>query len=217
MNLQLKLHPLLCSLLLLIALAPGCSQSMKTEEPSFTNKYGHFSYCEMTVVKQSQSYSCGSACLTAVLNYWGIDTTESRLLEEFGSAPKQGFAISQLLKIARSENLAAYAFSMDSQPMEQLAEQVLKGRPVICIVKMPNGYYIGYDLPLFGHVYRKLSRTLSPRNSHFLVVFGIADDQLLIMDPALGFVPFSAGIFEEAWRQHGYTAILIARQSQSTQ
>lgn len=191
----------------------GCSRPASTEQALFTEKYGDFSYCEMTAVRQSHSKSCGSASLTAMLNYWQIETTERQLLEEFGKPPKEGFSMAHLLAIAKSRDIQAYAFSMTPLPLEKLTEQIQKGRPVICIVRMPQALYIGCDVPLFSTVYRRLSWMLGPRKNHFVVVFGFKDEQFLLMDPAFGFTTFSSNQLADAWGRQKNLAILLARLS----
>ena len=188
---------------------------MSTTQDSFAAKYGDFAYCRMTVVKQADSKSCGTASLTAVLNHWDVEATEQQLLEEFAPPTKAGFSAAQLVTIARAKDLQAYAFSMNPQPLEKLTEQIHKGRPIICMVKMPQALYLGYDLPLFGHVYRGLSWAIGPRTSHFIVVFGTKDDKFLIMDPAFGFSTLPAARLADAWARHENLAILCARAAQT--
>ena len=200
--------------ILIFAATAGCSRPTCTSQAFFAETYVGFEYCEMTVIKQSHSNSCGSASLTAILNYWGVETTERQLLEEFGPLPQDGFSIARLLTIAKSKGLQAYAFSMSPRPLEKLTEQIHKGRPIICIVKMPQALYVGYDVPLFGDIYRRLSWMIGPRRNHSIVVFGTKDDQFLIMDPAYGFTTFSNDDLSDAWGKQKNVAVLCARPSE---
>jgi predicted double-glycine peptidase len=196
---------------LILGSLAGCSRPTSTEQGLFTKEYGDFTYGEMTVVKQSRSESCASASLTALLNYWGVETTEQQLLEEFGPPPPNGFSIAQLLVIARSKGLQAFAFSMTPRPLEKLTEQIQKGRPIICLVRIPAALYLGDEIPLFGSTYRELSWVIGPRRNHFVVVFGIKDDSFLVMDPAVGFTTFSRNHLANAWGKQKNLAILCAR------
>jgi predicted double-glycine peptidase len=192
----------------------GCSRPTSTEQSLFIEKYGDFTYCEMKVARQSDSKSCASASLTALLNYWGIETTDQQLLEEFGPPPRDGFSIEKLLAIAKLKDLQAYVFSMNPKPFEKLTEQIHKGRPIICFVKIPEALYLGHEIPLFGNTYRELSWVIGPRKNHFIVIFGTKDDKFLAMDPAFGFTTFSRNHLADAWGRNRNLVILCARLSQ---
>lgn len=195
-----------------LGMLTGCSSvSMDTSSPKFQQAYEQFDYCGIQAVKQTQSNSCGSACLASVLNYWGIDTSEQDILSEFPKSVKEGYSILELKKIAKAKGLQAYAVSMQERTVVQLEEEILKGRPIICAVQFPRMLYFAYDVPIYGHLYRGLIWALGPRKDHYIVVFGLDSKKFLVMDPVRGLVPINQRDFESCWKEKNYAALLCAR------
>ena len=204
------------SVLFLLISIEGCSSiPMSTEEPLFQKKYGHFAYCGLEMTKQHKSNSCGSACLVPVLKYWGLDVTEQEILDEFPMSPKGGYSIVQLKDIAKEKGLEGYALAMRLNPLQQLKENISKGRPVICAVRFPSYLYFAYDVPIYGQIYRTLLWWLGPRKNHYIVAFGIKDDEFLIIDPAYGFTTLHRKHLEDCWSKKAYTALLCARKQKA--
>ena len=202
------------SCVLFLIVFTGCaSMPTNTEEPLFQKKYGQFAYCGLEITKQYKSTSCGSASLVSVLKYWGLDVTEEEILEEFPMLPKGGYSIAQLKDIATSKGLEAYALAMQSKAIQQLKEQISKGRPVICAARFPRHLYFAYDVPIYGKTYRNLSWMFGRRKNHYIVVLGVKDDEFLIMDPAYGFAILRRKRLEDCWGKKDYAALLCARKS----
>lgn len=192
-----------------LGIMTGCSPVFKdTNNPAFKQHYEAYDYCGIQAVKQAQKNSCGSACLTSVLNYWGIEMTEQEILEVFPKSNKGGYSLVELKQIAKAMGLEAYAISMQDNPVEQLKGQLLKGRPVICAVDFPYMLYFAYDVPIYGPVYRGLVWTLGSRKDHYVVVFGLDSTTFLIIDPVRGFVPISQKDFEACWKEKSYAVLL---------
>lgn len=205
----------ICSCLSLGMFA-GCSTvSMDTHNLRFQQAHEQFDYCGIQAVKQIQRNSCGSACLTSVLNYWGIETTEQDILTKSPKSSKEGYSIVELKQIAGTKGLEAYAISMQEHPIQQLKKEILKGRPVICAVHFPRMLYFAYDVPIYGHVYRGLVWTLGPRKDHYIVVFGLDSTKFLIMDPVRGFVTINQKKFESCWKEKSYAVLLCARKQET--
>ena len=209
-----KLTILKLGYLLYLPLLAGCSSvPMSTEESLFQKKYGHFSYCRLEATKQSRSDSCGSACLVSVLKYWGVGVMEQKILAEFPTLPKGGYSIAKLKHIARTKGLETFALTMRQNPIEQLREQIFKGRPVICAVFFPRDPYFAYDVPVIGQIYRNWAWMYGPRKNHYVVVFGIRYDTFLIMDPAYGLTTLKTNRFLGCWGQKQYATVLCGRKS----
>lgn len=194
----------------------GCAGfPMNTTEPLFQKKYGNFDYCKLEAVKQARDTSCGTACLVSVLNYWGIEATEEELLAKLPELQKRGCSITELKLVAIAAGLDAYAFSMSDNPEEQLKNQILNGRPVICATRFPRGWYFAYGVPIYGQIYRGLVWAFGSRKNHYIVVFGIKDDDYLIMDPVRGFVSLSRKRLLSSWRQKQYAVLLCAKKREN--
>ena len=195
-----------------LPLLAGCAGfPMNTAEPLFQKKYGDFDYCKLKAVKQARETSCGSACLASVMNYWGVRISEEDLLAKLPELGEHGLSIKDLKLIAIACGLDAYAFSMSDDPEGQLRAQILSGRPVICATRFPRGWYFAYGVPLYGSIYRSLVWAFGSRKSHYIVVFGIKDDEFLIMDPVRGFATLSRTRLLDAWHQQKYAALLCGR------
>jgi predicted double-glycine peptidase len=202
-----------CFVILFLALSGCAAMPQDTDEVSFKKKYKGFDYCKVKVVKQVREDSCGTACLTSLLNYWEIETTEQQILSEFPKREGKGHSILELKDIAISKGLFAYAFSMKDKPEEQLKSQIQQGRPVICAMRFPRNLYFGKCVPLYGPIYRWLVWELGPRKNHYVVVFGLKKDEFLIMDPVHGFVALSHRHFHSCWSEKGYAVLLCARKT----
>jgi ABC-type bacteriocin/lantibiotic exporter with double-glycine peptidase domain len=186
---------------------------MNTQDSRFQQKYEKYDYCGINATKQMKANSCGPACLTSVLNYWKIDITEQDIMTEFPKSKEEGYSIIELKHIATIKGLAAYVFSMQENSIPQLKKEILKGRPAICATLFPDMLYFAYDVPIYGHVYRKLLWTFGPRKSHYVVVFGFNRNKFLIMDPIRGFVSISQKDFESCWKKKNYAMLLCTRKS----
>ncbi len=189
----------------------GCSSSpANTADPSFQRKYGHFDYCSLQAVKQNDNYTCGPACLSAVMQYWGVEMSERQIAHKYPSRQEDSYFLFELRSIAAAEGLEAYVFSMQDDPYDELAEQILKGRPVICVVSFPTYQYLFEGVPVFGNSYKELSWTLGSRKDHMIVVVGLKSDKVLIMDPMRGFTQLPWRHFEGAWSRMKYACLLIS-------
>ncbi len=191
-------------------LLAGCAQpSIKdTYDLEFYRRYKFYDYCSIKMVRQSQSHSCGLACLTVVLNYWGIEAREKELLK---SAPGKGaldLGLHQLKGIAEERGLQAFVYCMDDDPETQLCEQINKGRPVICCVQLPSAIYLDERMPMGLQWINLLLWNLGPRASHYVVVFGKNKTNYLLLDPAYGVIKIDRVLFESCWAQKEHSVLL---------
>ena len=205
---MIKLFNILAITVASIVCLTGCATVVDTESVQFQDKYGDYDYCRIKAVKQNENNSCGSACLTAVLNYWGIDITEEQILAKHPISSSRGYSLSRLRLIAIENGLEAYVVSMKDDYEEAITGHILKGRPVICAVRFPVNLQFANQLPIYGYIYRTLLWSVGPRKDHYIVVFGICDDNFLIMDPEHGLFAISAKDFYNSWSRLGYAAIV---------
>jgi predicted double-glycine peptidase len=197
--------------LTILFLIEGCTAlPMNTANPLFQRKYGDFAYCPVQVVKQTTHYTCGPACLTSVLRYWGVEISLRQVVEKYSKNEGRHYFLSELQSIAEGEGLKAYIFSMDKQPRNEAEQQILKGRPLICAVRLPRHLYLCDGLPILQTSYRALTWALGSRKDHFVVMFGLKPEKVLIMDPEHGFVLLSWRRFEQAWSQMKYACLLLS-------
>lgn len=202
---------LLVFLPVILFLLQGCANlPANTEDSLFQRKYGDFDYCSVEAVKQRTAYTCGPACLSAVMRYWGIETSERQITEKYPSHQGRGYFLFELNSIAAAEGLKAYVFSMDDHPHDELANQILKGRPLICAVRFPRHLYLLDGIPILGNSYRELSWALGSRKDHMIVVVGLKPGKVLIMDPTHGFTHLSWRRFERSWSRQKYACLLVS-------
>ncbi len=191
-----------------VVLMQGCvALPRSTDEASFQRRYGDFTYCNVEVVKQSRHYTCGPACLSSVLAYWDIDNSEEQIIQKYPSQEHRPYSLLGLRSIAEAEGLKAYVISMDRSTVE---EQIAKGRPLICAVRLPGGLHFFHGVPILGTTCRTLAWALNPRKDHFVVVAGSEPQKVLVMDPTHGFAALSWRRFEGAWSQMKHACLLVS-------
>lgn len=199
------------SLAVFFLLVQGCrSAPTSADGPAFERRYGEFTYCSIEVVRQSAGHTCGPACLASVLTYWGPDISERRLIETYPSRQQRPYFLVELRSIAEAEGLKAYVVAMDTRPHDEVEEQILNGRPVLCAVRLPRGLHLFDGVPILGATCRALAWALNPRKDHFVVVAGLKSEEVLLMDPAHGFAAMSWRRFEAAWSKMKYACLLVS-------
>ncbi len=201
-----------------IAFLSGCvSRPLKVTSSSFVKQYGAYDYCRIKYTKQINNYSCGTACLSTVINYWGKYTNENKLIKEISTVSKLGYSLNDLHDVAASYGLMVYILDMRTNCKNKLFEQIQKGRPVVCAVEYPKGLYSFYNIPIFGEIYRALVLSIGKKTSHYVVVFGCKEDEVLIMDPAYGFQSQTWKEFSKCWAKKRYAALLCVKEEQGGQ
>lgn len=194
-----------------VVLMQGCGGlPTSTDEASFQRRYGDFTHCNVEVVKQSRHYTCGPACLSSVLAYWDIDISEEQIVQKYPTQEHRPYLLLQLRSIAEAEGLKAYVISMDTQSRSKVEEQIAKGRPLICAVRLPGGLHFFHGVPILGATWRTLTWAFYPRKDHFVVVAGSAPQKVLVMDPTHGFAALSWRRFEGAWSQMKHACLLVS-------
>jgi predicted double-glycine peptidase len=194
------------------ALVQGCASApANTGEPSFQHRYGDFTHCTVEVVRQSRHYTCGPACLASVLAYWDVELPESQLLRKYPTPKPRPYLLLELRAIAEAEGLKAYVIAMDTQPRRKVEEQISKGRPLICAVRLPGGLSLLDGVPVLGAACRVLTWPLNPRRDHFVVITGWKPGEVLLMDPAHGFAAVPWRRFEAAWSRMKHACLLVSK------
>ncbi len=197
---------ILLSVLLLFLLS-GCTSTpiYKLDDERLRQQLTGVIYLKLPFVDQIAGTTCGLATLESVIRYWGILVDQKTLLKKF--PPKDavnGYSLRELKGI--SENLGLHAFVLAGNP-GMLRKLVSKGRPLIVALKAKPVMQEGSLLP---GISRLLNSILMERE-HFVVVAGLDDNRVLVMDPAQGYYFIETRGFNSMWGYMKNASLLIAR------
>jgi len=125
------------------------------------------------IVRQSTSYTCGTAALLAVLYYWQVyEGNESGLVELTGTKPGEGTTPQGIVRGAQKYGLAAHYKEMVST--EELRAALGRGETVIVDIQAwpdePDG----------------MSWAKRREDGHYLVLTGLDRKYAYFMDPSVG-------------------------------
>lgn len=131
------------------------------------------------VVRQAYDYSCGSAALTTMLDYYlGRNLEERQVMEgllRFGEADKivqrRGFSLLDMKRFVGALGYKSGGFKAEFKDLDDLEH------PAIVPV-----HYAGFK--------------------HFVVVRDVYNDHVFVADPSLGNISFTRTRFEEVWDQN---------------
>ena len=131
------------------------------------------------VIRQAYDYSCGSAALTTLLDYYlGRDLQERQVMEgllKYGEADKivqrRGFSLLDMKRYAAALGYRSGGFRAEFSDLDSLEHPVLV--PI---------HYGGFK--------------------HFVVVRDVYNDHVFVADPALGNISFTRSRFEAIWDQN---------------
>ncbi|MGH7027300.1 C39 family peptidase [Brevundimonas sp.] len=128
-----------------------------------------------TVVRQEYDYSCGSAALATLLRYsYGRDVAEREVfVSMYENGNREAIERVGFSLLDMKRYLETHGFQADGFRMSLSALEEA-GAPAIVVVNQ-QGY------------------------RHFVVVKGMADDRVLIGDPALGLKAYGRAEFESMW------------------
>ncbi|WP_165670991.1 C39 family peptidase [Metapseudomonas otitidis] len=131
------------------------------------------------VIRQAYDYSCGSAALTSLLDYYlGRNLQERQVMEgllRYGEADKiverRGFSLLDMKRFVTALGYKSGGFRAEFEDLEKLEHPALV--PI---------HYGGFK--------------------HFVVVRDVYNDHVFVADPALGNISFTRTRFEEVWDQN---------------
>jgi predicted double-glycine peptidase len=130
------------------------------------------------ILKQQYDYSCGSAALGTLLNYYlGEKLTEKQIiagLVEYGDKKQfqrlQAFSLLDMKRFVEKLGYYGTGYRADIEDLKTM------GKP--CIVPME----------IFGY-------------QHFVVFRGIVQDHIFLADPSMGDISFPVEQFREMWKR----------------
>jgi len=122
-------------------------------------------------IVQSTDYSCGPACLQAVLSYYGEEICEKELMERMRTAPHNGTDPEDIVRVARELGFNA-AMRTDLE-IGDLAASVRIGAPVIIAAQA----WAGESPP-------SAPWADEWEHGHYMVVIGVHDGLVYLEDPA---------------------------------
>lgn len=131
------------------------------------------------VIRQAYDYSCGSAALTTLLDYYlGRNLEERQVMEgllHYGEAEKiaerRGFSLLDMKRFVAALGYDSGGFRAEFDDLEGLEH------PAIVPIE-----YAGFK--------------------HFVVVRDVRDEHVFVADPALGNISFTRARFEAVWDQN---------------
>ena len=117
--------------------------------------------------RQLSEFSCGFAALTAVLrNFYEIDISQERLMEEYGNdllKEQRGISFLDMKKISELKGLTALGFSVNFSAFEE---------------------FVAYSkVPIIVH---EMKDKKDINSGHFIIVIGEKENCFYILDPTYG-------------------------------
>jgi len=153
--------------------------------------------CDVPDTRQSADYSCGAAALQAVLDYWGMDIEEDKLIKMLKTSHDYGTNEKDIVRVASKMGLKAEF--KDNISQEELERSIHEGIPVIVNCQAWRSS-------------RSSNKSWADewKNGHYMVVIGIDESKVYLEDPYIlgsrGYIPRKE--FEERWHNQGGKAPL---------
>jgi predicted double-glycine peptidase len=155
----------------------------------------------VTPVRQDRDYACGPACVAAVATHWGVSLADFRAVQPRQAPDATGHDLELL-----AGRLGLQAFAYEGS-MDDLMENLGRGRPVIVMIPMPMMAQGG---PVTA-VILKAWNEFAPRPAHWVVVVGaLPHRQIIINDPASGPLAVNEDKFRQWWAHEGNRCVLVA-------
>ena len=131
-------------------------------------------------VRQSRNYTCGVACLQALLYFYGISYREDELEHLLGTTPQRGTSPSQIIQLCQQ-------FGFHVQTKQHMTLEDIR-------------FHLNHNQPILV-VYQAWRNTQNPSDyqndwsdGHYSIIVGLDHDRLIMNDPALigrGYLPIN--------------------------
>ncbi|MCP2680420.1 cysteine peptidase family C39 domain-containing protein [Maricaulaceae bacterium NA33B04] len=184
---------------LAIALVAASCAAKYTDIEEFSTRYEAPDLLDMSFVRQQTPTACGAAALESITDYWGNPLRQTFILEQFPPAqPDLGYSMGELRSIAESANFTV--FGSLEQP-STVYSTVASGIPALIPVKKPYQYQKITDYTLGAIIRRNTVRAVVGQLyfNHYVVLIGVDQNFVYILDPQDGYRRLSRPLFEEYW------------------
>jgi predicted double-glycine peptidase len=123
------------------------------------------------LISQARPWTCGAAALMATLLYFGVfDDAESRLDADLAVTPEEGTHVGSIVDEARRFGLEAEART--GLTVDDLASEAARGTVVIVALQAWPTHSVA-------------DWRTNWEDGHYVVVVGVADDRVYVMDPSV--------------------------------
>jgi predicted double-glycine peptidase len=142
------------------------------------------------LISQARPWTCGAAALMATLLYFGVfDDAESRLDADLAVTPEQGTRVGSIVTEARRFGLEADART--GLTLGDLAAEVARGTVVIVALQAWPTHAVA-------------DWRTNWEDGHYVVVVGLADDRVYVMDPSVrtGYAYLAREEFLARWHDY---------------
>ncbi len=163
---------------------------------------GKAAFLHVPPVEQTNVFRCGYASMASVALYHGIrvdQIIEDSILQAFGC---RDLSAKELLKLIEVIGLQGFAYQGS---LEDLLANIRKGRPVLAMLHRPprTGKYPTFEW--FAEIIN-----LATAKPHWIIVTGFnPQKQVLIFDPAKGYLAMSELEFDREWRRANRVCVLV--------
>jgi len=167
--------------LLLLCIVSGCSVLPVNK---VTTEYLHSDktyILNVPFIKQKSKSCCGLVCLSMVLKYWTEDTESTEFAQQ-GLCPKGGFSGDELRQMAEKQGFRAVIYKGNVADLYQHLEAT---RLIIVFLGKQNS-----------------------RHS-FIVCGRTQSEEIVLVDPAEGYVFAKIQDFQKAWKRSNFFSMLV--------
>jgi len=170
----MRKHALIGQLFLLsamILIVSGCSQT-HVHAPKFVPTEAELSdLLDVVDVRQATPYTCGTSCVQAILNYYGIDKREDVLAKQLGTTEEAGTSPDQIM--AGFEMYGLIPTMNEHTTLDDLRVNLRNKIPTIV------------DLQAWLDDYPPQDWSTTWEDGHYVIVIGMDDKNLFFEDPSL--------------------------------
>jgi len=194
-----------CLKLLLIFSFVFLAQSCATHNAMMLSSEGAI---QVSYEEQIYPYSCGSAALTGVINYWNdsLEVKEKDILEGMPPNDKElGYSLGELKRISRDYKLHSFVVSMT---LDDLKMHLNKKRPIIVPLKIRLGDISNNFIDQIISA-PTLVRLLSPEYNHYVIVNGYTENKLMVKASGDNQIMIEIDKFHKLWEANKFSALLI--------
>jgi len=185
----------------LLVWAAGCANAAHYRGMEMSPEEGG-SIVALSTVAQSGKNDCGYAAMASVALYHGVPAARLTEGEVPGKFQGPGLSAADLTKMAGMVGLQAYGYQ---GTVEDLEENVRKGRPVLVLLNHPPrlGRWPGLEW------YADLA-AMPFSIPHWVVVVGfMGNGDAVLHDPRSGLVSMTRGEFLDQWKDRSRIAVLV--------